>query len=306
LKAEETADMKQRDWCKDEYHENSEEKAELKWLIKNNDAMITKLQNKIDKLLEDIAQTTEEIEATKKQIEDMTAERKEENDAFKVAKKDDEMAIELLTKTVEVLSSYHTKHKTGMGPIQGAGRFLQEPEFEVSADQAPEAKFADKGSRKNESKGILSILTMLIEDLQSEIENGIKDEVAAQAEYEKELAAAEKLVVDLTEKRDNLREQEAQTQTKKGAEEDDKTTNEKSLLTNENYLQGPEGIKPDCDWMLNSFEERREKRKAEMNGLVTAKEYLQGAAPPAMLQTGKLASFDDTKLEQIGFISLHQ
>merc|ERR550514_792864 len=68
-------------------------------------------------------------------------------------------------------------------------------------------------------------------------------------------------------------------------------------------------IKPDCDWVLNSFEERAEKRKAEMDGLVTAKEYLAGAAPamvqlPAMMQMS--AGFDDTKLERIGFESLRR
>ena len=42
---------------------------------------------------------------------------------------------------------------------------LQEPVFKVSADQAPDASFSGKGSHKGESKGIVSILTMIIEDL---------------------------------------------------------------------------------------------------------------------------------------------
>merc|ERR1719161_1022998 len=62
LKTEEAEDIKQRDWCKDEYQKNSEEKKHLKWLIKNNDAMITKLENIIEKLIADITATVEEIE----------------------------------------------------------------------------------------------------------------------------------------------------------------------------------------------------------------------------------------------------
>merc|ERR1719473_363300 len=65
LKAEEKEDIKQRDWCKTEYQENSEEKAELKWLIKNNEAKIVKLEKIIAGLVEDISHTVEEIEATK-------------------------------------------------------------------------------------------------------------------------------------------------------------------------------------------------------------------------------------------------
>ena len=72
----------------------------------------------------------------------------------------------------------------------------------------------------------------------------------------------------------------AETEQKRDDEEETKKSNEEKLALNEEYLKS---IKPDCDWMLNSFEERRQKRKAEMDGLVTAKEYLAGAAPPAMV-----------------------
>merc|ERR1719161_2014338 len=64
LKEEEKADIKQRDWCKDEYQEVSEEKAELDWLIKNNEAMIVKLTAIIESLIEEIAETVKSIEET--------------------------------------------------------------------------------------------------------------------------------------------------------------------------------------------------------------------------------------------------
>jgi len=301
LKDEEQDDIKQRDWCKTEYQENSEEKAEIKWLIKNNDAMIVKFEKIIAGLVEEIALTVEEIEQTEAQIKSMEDTRKEENEEFKAAKAEDEAAIGLLTKTVEVLGAYYKKNKIEMGPVQGAGRFLQEPEFEVSQWQAPDATFSDKGARKNESKGIISILTMLIEDLDSEVKNGIKDEVAAQAEFEKQLDAAKKLLETLNARKVDLEEQKETTEGKKDDEEADKASNQEDLATNEKYFNK---IQPDCDWMLNSFQERRDKRKAEMNGLVTAKEYLTGAAPPAMVQSS--APFDDNKLDRIGFDSLRR
>merc|ERR550537_226920 len=146
--------------------------------------MIEKLSQRIEQLAEEIKVTVEEIDNTKKQIKQMEDERKAEHDEFKVAKKDDEDAIALLQKTVEVLSAYYKKNKIEMGPVQGSAKLLQEPEFEVSQWQAPDATFSDKGARKNESKGIISILTMLIEDLEMEVKNGVKEEVAAQMEYE--------------------------------------------------------------------------------------------------------------------------
>merc|ERR1719235_2613381 len=257
--------------------------------------MIVKLTKIIESLIEDIDQTVKEIDATEDQIKKMEDERKAEHEEFQIAKKDDEMAIELLTKTVEVLSSYYKKNKIDMGPIQGSMKLLQEPEFEKSQWQAPDATFSDKGSRKNESKGIISILTMLIEDLQMEIKNGVKDEVLSQTEFEKNVDAAKKLIATLEEKKANLEEEKAGEEEKKSLEEEDMKSNEESLATNEEYYKK---ISPDCDWMLNSFQERKEKRKAEMDGLVQAKEFLAAS----FVQAG--VTSDDDNLDRIGFDKL--
>merc|ERR1719207_221317 len=295
LKDEEAEDIKQRDWCKKNYHENAMEKAELKWLIKRNEAMIVKLEKKIDLLIENIEDTVKEIALTKEQMKKMIGERTDENEAFKSAKKDDEDAIALLEQAIEALGAYYKKNKIDLGPVQGSMKLLQEPEFGVSKWQAPDATFSDKGKRKNESKGIVSILTMLKEDLEDEIKNGIKDEATAQMEYEKQMEAAKKLLETLHEKKVNLESDISKTEEQKEDEEGKMATNKESLAINEEYKKS---ITPDCDWMLNSFDERRKKRAAEMNGLVTAKEYLAGAAPPELLQGKK---FDDGRLERIGF-----
>merc|ERR1719248_82077 len=123
--------------------------------------------------------------------------RKEENQEFLDAKSNDEGAIQLLEQAKVALSKFYEKNKIELGPIQGSTKLLQEPVFEVSAEQAPDATFSDKGSRKNESKGIISILTMIIEDLYGEIKVGMKGEEMTQLEFEKSLAAAKKLQEEL-------------------------------------------------------------------------------------------------------------
>merc|ERR1712203_178039 len=52
-------------------------------------------------------------------------------------------------------------------------------------------------------------------------------------------------------------------------------------------------IKPECDWFIKNLAERRSKRKMEMEGLVTAKQYLAGAKPPVGLTELKRHLFDD-------------
>merc|ERR1719265_2782483 len=279
LKDEEKEDIKQRDWCKDEYQKNSEEHANLKWTIETNLAVITKLEEAIAKLDENIQATAQEIKDTKEQIKKMEDELIEENKAFKQAKSDDEAAAALLGKTIDVLSKFYKKEGIDVGAL------LQGPEFERSQWDAPDAEFSDKGKRSNQSKGIISILTMLKEDLELEIKNGVKDEIASQEEFEKAKAAAETLIVDLTEKKTNLEAAKSEKEEQKTLEHEKMAENEQSLSDNEEYKAK---ITPDCDWMLSSFQERVDKRKAEMAGLVQAKEYLAGAA---FVETSK--RFDD-------------
>ena len=85
-----------------------------------------------------------------------------------------------------------------MGNVQGSVKFLQEPVFERSEDDAPDATFSHKGGRKLQSKNIISLLTYIIEDLGDEIANGKKGEAQSQLEYEEEVATADALLKDLT------------------------------------------------------------------------------------------------------------
>merc|ERR1719379_1718851 len=121
-----------------------------------------------------------------------------------------------------------------MGEVQGSTKLLQ--------DDAPDATFSSAGSRKGQNKGIVSILTMLKEDLQDEIKNAAKEEAATHAKFDAE------------------------------DYKDFKTQDEEYLSE----------IKPDCDWMLVNFDARKEARAQEMQGLVEAEALLEGAVPGEM------------------------
>merc|ERR1719238_220214 len=284
LKDEETADIKKRDQCKEEYTKIASVIADLEWQIEKNLAKIAKLESLIKAREDDKQEALEAIAQTRKEIAEMEDQRKAENQAFLEAKSDDEGAIALLEAAKEALAAYYAKHKIPLGAVQGSVKGVdsaQEPEFSVSQDEAPDATFQHKGSRKGETKGIVSIITMIIEDLQAEIKTGIEDEAATQAEFEKSLAAAKKLVMELETKVEELNETIA---TRK-----EEWTQEHALMKDNNHSLDEEKkykkeITADCDWIINAFEERRTKRKAEMEALVQAKEFLAGAQTPSMLQ----------------------
>jgi len=90
------------------------------------------------------------------------------------------------------------------------------------------------------------------------------------------VAAAKKVIADLEAKVKELKDIIATRKEEVVTEKDLKSTNEDDLDSTHSHKKK---ITPDCDWILDAFEERRSKRAAEMEGLTKAKEYLAGAKP---------------------------
>merc|ERR1719274_417917 len=174
----------------------------------------------------------------------------------------------------------------------------EQPEFDVSEDQAPDATFSDGGKSSGESKGIVSIMTMLKEDLEDEVANGIKNEEESQTTYAAQRGAAEKLIASLEEKKTNLEEARADTDTKIGNAETLKQDTQ-ALLDGKNEELA--AMKPNCDWILKNFEIRRDRRKSEMEGLMEAKSLMSGSGALSHLQTNAKA-FDDEAFGKLTFL----
>merc|ERR1719231_2034590 len=170
LKAEEKGDIEQRDWCKEETFKNEQEASRYEYKIERTDAKIMKLTAKREELEGTLQATIQSIMNTKDDIKAMEDARKEQHAAFESAKSDDEGAAKLLAAAIESMTAFYKNNKIAQGEIQGAAQALvQEPVFEVSADQAPDASFSSAGKSGGESKGIVSIMTMIKEDLEDEI-----------------------------------------------------------------------------------------------------------------------------------------
>merc|ERR1719456_310488 len=296
LKKEEKDDIEQRDWCKEETFKNEQEASRYEYKIERTDAKIMKLTTKLNELEATLQETIKQILDTKTDIKDMEDTRKEEHAAFESAKSDDEGAAKLLGAAIEAMTAFYKNNKIAMGEIQGAAKALvQEPVFEVSADEAPDATFTSAGKSSGESKGIVSIMTMIKEDLEDEISNGVKEEEETQAKFEEQMTNANKLLDDLRAKKTNLEQAISDTNTEIDESEVVKEDTQGLLKEEKDYLAS---IKPDCDWILNSFTERREKRAIEMEGLLEAKGMLAGASP-AMVETS--VDFDDNEFAKMSF-----
>jgi len=314
LADEDAADIAKRDQCKAEYQSIASRVANITWLIQVNEATIDKLTRTIEKLDAERLQTIQQIEDVRQHMADITQQRKDENAAFHAAKKDDQDAITLLVQARDVLASYYNNRSIDMGPIQagvkdlsGTALVQQGPDFDIADTQAPDAVFSHKGHRGKEAKGIVSIMTMIIEDVNEEIMNAMRDEEAAQLSYEKQMAAAKKLEADLIEKRINLEKMIATRTQERDDEEVLMSNNKIDLQTEVDYKTK---ITPDCDWIIGAWAKRAKDRTAEHEGLVAAKEYLvgyQSSAETALLEKFKdSGKFDDAALSKIAFLGLRQ
>merc|ERR1719324_702969 len=222
LKDEEKDDFKQRDWCKDEYQQNDLEKGEVKWLIEKNEAAIVKHIKIIEKLEFELEETTKQIEETEEQKKAMKKTRKDEKEEFEAAKKDDEDAIDLLGKAKEALTKYYKENEIDMN-------LLQQPKFEKDPDAMPDATFKKKDANKNESKGIIGLMDIIIEDLEQEISNAEAAEKAAIKEFKKQMKIANELIDTLKEKKVDLEGDITKNNEDKEAEEKDLDNNKEDL-----------------------------------------------------------------------------
>lgn len=276
LDEENDADIAKRDQCKSEFTKQASIISDLAWKIEKNVAKIDKLHRTINKRKDEKAATIQHRHETEDHLAEITQQRKEDHEAYLHAKDEDEQVVVLLTSAKDALTEYTKKNSIDMGPIQGssAGVFAQEPTFERHEDRAPDLEFSDKGSRKTQTKGIVGLMTYLLEDAQNEIINDGKSEVKSVAQFEAAKKDAEDLIADLHQTEDDLKEQIARLQSDKSNEEEDKSDNEDVKASEEKYLRQ---IKPDCDWIIANFEGRAAARAAEREGLTGAKAALAGA-----------------------------
>merc|ERR1719235_1431661 len=255
LRKEAKDDRDKKDWCKEETFKNEQEASRYEYKIEKLDGKIAKLKGQVEEMESTLDQTIASILATNEDIGKMEDTRKEAHATFQSKKADDEGAVQLLGAAIESMGAFYKNNKIEMGPMQGSINLLQRgPEFEVSPDQAPDASFSSAGKSAGASKGILSTMTMIKEDLEDEIKNGVKEDEEDQVEFEAQLTAANTLVADLTAKKTNLESSISATNDEIDKTNVEKGDNKASLDAENEYLWS---IKPDCTWMINTFDERR-------------------------------------------------
>eukprot|EP00932_Pfiesteria_piscicida_P003046 SRR837773.12961.p2 GENE.SRR837773.12961~~SRR837773.12961.p2 ORF type:complete len:242 (+),score=91.14 SRR837773.12961:39-728(+) len=152
---------------------------------------------KIEELTREIEQKTQEIAELHKELEEATAMRRSEHANWQVSDKEDKAAKEVVLQAKEVLANFYSENGLMLAQTRKAGR---EP-FVSQAGEAPPPPpptwEAPYGGKTEEQQGVQSVLEMIADDIQKDLEKAKAEEDAAEALYQDTKADIERQVANL-------------------------------------------------------------------------------------------------------------
>lgn len=268
LKKESEDDTKVKEECEKDRKNNIKDAKETSHAIDDLSDKIEKLGEQIKEHNQEIEENAEEIKKIKKELKEATSMRNREHDAWKKSDADDKAAAELVKSAAAVLSKYYDEN--GLNFLQGR---YEPPAVEAGEAPPPPPKTWEEpyGGAK-ETKGIVSILETIKQDIDKDCEDAETAEKDAEKKFETMNADSEKQITTLEDANTDLEKTVGEKEDKITDAKSETATKKKELETTIKKLKdAQEG----CDFITVNFELRDENRKIEVDGLKKAKEILE-------------------------------
>jgi predicted nucleic-acid-binding protein len=282
LKKEQVTDDEKKEYCETALDKADDQKKETKKEIGNLNTNLDDAKEAIAKLSADIEGLAAGIQALDRSVAKATEQRKQESAEFSERKASDSAAIQLLQYAKNRLNKFYNPklHNPEQSEQALPGSLLQSRYFEegMSALEGappppPETVRAYK-KKGEESQGVISMIDILIADLEKDLAEAAIIEKNEQVDYERMLEdSANKRMADSKSLEDK---ESARTQTIAAVDDI------KSSLRMEKKNLGAirtaiANIHGDCDFLLKYFDARKEARTNEIESLDKAKAVLNGA-----------------------------
>eukprot|EP00933_Yihiella_yeosuensis_P020922 TRINITY_DN1668_c0_g1_i5.p1 TRINITY_DN1668_c0_g1~~TRINITY_DN1668_c0_g1_i5.p1 ORF type:complete len:671 (-),score=234.98 TRINITY_DN1668_c0_g1_i5:122-2134(-) len=266
LRAEEQEDEDHRDLCQKQLAKQDADIVELTHTIDKLGAKIGRQAGRNAELEEEIAAQTKAMADTNTEMEETSKTRDDERKTHVEALKHDREGLRLVKEATEALGEFYRVNK-----IEKKKPTLAQVAAKASAKPDGGFKDANYAGKQDASNGLFSMLDMLINDMQAEIDTTVKQDADAQATFEKTIFEL-KALFDAQETKKIAAEKElADTERKKSKNEEKKTNTENEKTA---AKEAEEELKKDCAWVKDNFASRRTKRMAEIEALVEAKSLL--------------------------------
>jgi len=297
LKTEQQDEEHKKEYCEGQFDFTDDQKKSLERKIADIGTAMEDAKEGMATLADEISALKVGIAALDKSVSEATSQRATEAAAHKALVASNTAAKELIMFAKNRLQKFYNPklHKAaaerelsegdriyenngGVIPTEAPGgiantgiaTFLQ-----LREAPAPPPEVAAAYVKKSEgSAGVMSMMDLLVKDLDKELTEADKEEAIAKKEYEALMSeSAAKRTQDstsLTEKEAARAELESSLQAAKG----DKKAAAKELMGTMKYIFA---LKGECDWLLQQFDVRKEARSDEVDSLLRAKAVLSGA-----------------------------
>merc|ERR1719460_2225002 len=298
LGKEQQDDNDKKEYCEKLIDQTEDNLKQLELSVSDLGKAIADYKESIATLAEEIEALEDGIKALDKQVAEATDERKEEHEENVATLASDNAAVQLIGVAKNRMNKFYnpklykappkrelseeeriTVNMGGTlaptaapGGIAGTGvtAFAQS---RVAPPPPPET-FGAYAKKGEESTGVISMLDMMVADLDKEITETEVEEKENQAEYEAFMEeSAKKRASDAKsiEDKESAKADLEATLIKTGEEKKNKMT---EAMNTHKYLSEVHG---DCDWLLTNFETRKTARAGEIDALTKAKAVLSGA-----------------------------
>jgi len=313
LKNEQLDDDNKKEYCNMQFDHTDDSKKALERKIADAETAIASAKEGIETTTQEISALEAGIIELDKSVAEATEQRKAENVEYKDLMASDSAATELLGFAKNRLNKFYNPKLFKAAPKQelsaeerifvnngGTPPPTEAPggiadtgvavlaqvrmhnQLNTDAAPAPPPDTWGAYQKKDEnSNGVISMIDLLIKDLEKEMTEAKTGENEAESDYQAMMGeAASKRTTDsksLTEKSGAKADLEADLQAHSG--EHKATVNE--LMATEKYIAS---LHAECDWLLQYFETRKAARADEIDSLGRAKAVLSGA-DYSLLQT---------------------
>jgi len=253
LKKTQSDEVKKKDFCNQEFHENEMKTTEKNNLKEDLKQALEDLETSKGTLADEIAVLKDQIAETHTEMKRAAEIRLQENKEFQITITDQKATQEILAKAVDRLKAFYAKES-----------FLQVGK-----------KGAQPGYKKNAgASSVMSMIESIIEESKQEEQDTIKAENDANAAYNEFNSDASASVENMSKSMNNKAEELAKVDQNHAKATGQLRATEADLLALLKYVSELHGT---CDYLLKYFDVRQTKRSEEIEALQQAKAIFSGA-----------------------------
>jgi len=280
LAHEQDADDDKKSYCEKELDTAEDEKKVLGVKLSDLDKTIDDMKESVSTLAQEISTLLKGIKDLDQSVKEATLIREEENAENKKVMQEDTAAKEILKMAKNRLAKFYApkmykpparEERSSMGRISESMSSMAQM---ASNPGPPPETWGAYQKKDQEGGGVVAMMDLLISDLDKEMAAAKTEEKAAQEEYEKFVAgAATKRATDTKAATDKEGEKSALEASLTHAKQERKGTT-KDMYIKERLIKD---LHLECDWLVSSYEVRKEARAGEADSLTKTKAVLSGA-----------------------------